>query len=80
MYDIDRKPNVILKAFLTVFFCNGLQERLDMLNKLFVDHVIQTVAFKRTTKKLIKRWQTEIICVQYPILHHIGFDSNKNDY
>ena len=80
IYRMDRKSNATLESWLSMLFCNGLRERLDMLNKLFVDHFIQTVAFRKTTKKLIKRWQTEIICVQYSILHHIGFDGNKSDY
>lgn len=58
-----RKPRSSLSLFLSLLLFHVPSKRLEMLDKLYVDHQVKDVAFKAFASKLVDSWQTEVINV-----------------
>lgn len=58
-----RKPPSSLSLFLSLLLFHVPSKRLEMLDKLYVDHQVKNVAFKSFATKLVDSWQAEVINV-----------------
>lgn len=63
VHEEKQKPISSFGYFISLLLFHVPMKRLDMVNKAFVDHMVQRIAFADFTERLIDSWQAEIINV-----------------
>lgn len=63
VHEEQQKPISSFGYFLSFLLFHVPLKRLDMVNKAFVDHMVQRIAFADFTERIVDSWQAEIINV-----------------